>query len=256
MASQKKEPQGCGCGSIPFSVILLFLGVGYWWFSQPQNREISRYVPPDQTLTLPVLDLTVNLNPSTPAVLPVPTPLSTAILPATDPPEIEKAPETITAKPLQERDQPQSPWYQKEMRGIYLSRYQVTNNASEETIRERVRYYRSQGFNIILHGVWGNACTMYKSKVMAKKLGYDSCPNKFQAQWLDWLIDEAHKQDMQVHAYFEKGIKIDKNSPLFDLAMSQKWTVPGIDRTYSNVEHHVLDVANPEVSDFFRDILA
>jgi hypothetical protein len=32
------------------------------------------------------------------------------------------------------------------------------------------------------------------------------------------MIDEAHKQGMQVHAYFEKGIKIDKNSPIFDTA--------------------------------------
>ena len=38
---------------------------------------------------------------------------------------------------------------------------------------------------------------------------------------------------MQVHAYFEKGIKIDKNSPIFNLAITQKWIVPGIDKTYS-----------------------
>ena len=256
MSSKKNEPQGCGCGSIPFSLILLMLGGGYWWFSQPQNRQMSRYLPPDQTLTIPGLDVTLNLNPPEPVVPPMPTPLPTAILPPTDPPEVENLATTATSEIPEENSQPQSPWYEKEMRGIYLSRYQVTNNASEDTIRKRVRYYRSQGFNTLLHGVWGNACTIYKSDVMAKKLGYDSCPNKFQTQWLDWLIDEAHKQGMQVHAYFEKGIKIDKNSPLFDLAMKRKWTVPGIDRTYRNVEHHVLDVSNPEVSDFFRDILA
>lgn len=247
MSKKDQESQGCGCC---FYVLLLpLVGGAAWWFHQGQ--DLRSFLPTDQTLTIPVLDIEINLNPSASDVPPASTPLPTAIISPTAPnveatvPPAAKPPENIE----------NSPWYQKEMRGIYLSRYQVTNNASEGTIRQRVRYYRSQGFNTILHGVWGNACTMYKSEVMAKKLGYDSCPNKFQSQWLDWLIDEAHKQDMQVHAYFEKGIKIDKNSPLFDLALSQKWTVPGIDRTYSNIEHHVLDVANPEVADFFRDIV-
>ena len=60
---------------------------------------------------------------------------------------------------------------------------------------------------------------------------------------------------MQVHAYFEKGIKIDRNSPIFNLAVANKWLVPGIDKTYAGVEHYVLDIENPEVANFFRDIL-
>ncbi len=61
---------------------------------------------------------------------------------------------------------------------------------------------------------------------------------------------------MQVHAYFEKGIKIDKNSPIFDRAIAKKWIVPGVDRTYSKVEHYVLDVNVPEVADLFKKMLA
>jgi uncharacterized lipoprotein YddW (UPF0748 family) len=72
---------------------------------------------------------------------------------------------------------PQTPWEQKQIRGIYLSRYQVTNNASEQAIRERVRYYRQQGMNTIIQGVWGNGCTMYNSEVMQQAFGYKSCPN-------------------------------------------------------------------------------
>ncbi len=90
---------------------------------------------------------------------------------------------------------------------------------------------------------------------MQQTLGYKSCPNEFRDQWLDWLIDEAHKQGMEVHAYFEKGIKIDKNSPIFDLAIARKWVVPGVDRTYPGIEHYVLDVEIPEVANFFKDIL-
>ena len=142
------------------------------------------------------------------------------------------------------------------IRGIYVSRYQITNNTDEQTIRQRVRYYHSQGINTIIHGVWGNGCTMYNSEVTQQMLGAKSCLNQFQDRWLEWTIDEAHKQGMQVHAYFEKGIKIDKSSPIFDLAISKKWLVPGVDRTYAKVEHYVLDVEVPEVANLFKKMLA
>ena len=96
---------------------------------------------------------------------------------------------------------------------------------------------------------------MYNSEVMQQTLGSKSCPNQFQERWLKELIDEAHKQGMQVHAYFEKGIKIDKNSPIYDLAIEQKWIVPGVDKTYVGIDHYVLDVHHPEIANLFRNIL-
>nr|WP_322654380.1 hypothetical protein [Nostoc sp. CmiVER01]MDZ8124228.1 hypothetical protein [Nostoc sp. CmiVER01] len=69
------------------------------------------------------------------------------------------------------------------------------------------------------------------------------------------MIVEAHKQGMQVHAYFEKGIKIDKNSPIFDLAIAKKWIVPEVYKTYSGIDHYVLDVEITEVTNFFKNIL-
>jgi uncharacterized lipoprotein YddW (UPF0748 family) len=97
---------------------------------------------------------------------------------------------------------------------------------------------------------------MYNSEVMQQIVGAKSCINQFQDRWLDWTIDEAHQQGMQVHAYFEKGIKIDKDSPIFDRAIANKWLVPGIDRTYVRVEHYVLDVEVPEVANLFKQMLA
>jgi uncharacterized lipoprotein YddW (UPF0748 family) len=79
---------------------------------------------------------------------------------------------------------PQTLWQTKEIRGIYLSRFQVTGDANEQTIRERVRYYKAQGINTIIHGVWGNGCPMYNSEVMQEKFGMESCPNAFQENWL------------------------------------------------------------------------
>jgi len=259
MSQPKKEPHGCGCANIPFSLIIVIFGGGYWWFSQKGNSDISKFLPQSQQLTIPIL------NP-TPIASTIPTSASSKIfnIPSNPQPIASAIPVTAGSSPSNiipnnqlaiKKNLPQTNWQKKVIRGIYLSRYQVSNNANEQTIRDRVRYYHSQGFNTIIHGVWGNGCTMYNSKVMQQTLGYKSCPNLFQDQWLDWLIDEAHKQDMQVHAYFEKGIKIDKNSPIFDLAIAQKWIVPGIDKTYAAIDHYVLDVEIPQVANFFKNIL-
>ena len=252
MSSQKKQPNGCGCLNIPISLILVIFGGGYWWFSQKSNLDISKFLPKNQQINIPFLNpiptATSTINPN---IYLTPTPSLSS--PSNLTPN-NKQPFPKTRIP-QTTALPQTPWEKKVIRGIYLSRYQVTNNADEQTIRDRVRYYHSQGINTIIHGVWGNGCTMYNSDIMQQTLGYRSCPNQFQEQWLDWLIDEAHKQGMQVHAYFEKGIKIDKNSPIYDLATSRRWIVPGVDKTYVGIEHYVLDVQIPEVASFFKNIL-
>jgi len=182
-------------------------------------------------------------SPVTPAPSPIPPPSVAVIRPS---PQISP---TVNPSPA-----PRQPL--TAIRGIYLSRYLATNNASEHAIRTRVRHYQAQGINTILHGVWGNGCTMYKSPVLKEILGIESCPNYFRPEWLDWLIDEAHQQGMEVHAYFEKGIKIDKNSPIFNRAMQENWLVSGVDRTYSGVDHYVLDVSHPVVAQLFPKIMA
>jgi Glycosyl hydrolase-like 10 len=257
------KPPGCGCSKIPLSLVLAIAGAGYWWLIHQGNiNQISKIFPNLQVANLPLS----GKSPSTPAPTSSTLPSASTtkatlpdvkvIAPVNQPiaatatqiaPQSVKLPGSNTAK---------TPWDKKEIRGIYLSRYQVTNNADEQTIRQRVRYYKSQGINTIIHGVWGNGCTMYNSEVMQELLGAKSCPNQFQDRWLEWTIDEAHKQEMQVHAYFEKGIKIDKNSPIFDLAVSKKWIVPGVDRTYFKVDHYVLDVEVPEVANLFKKMLA
>ncbi len=257
-----KKANGCGCSSVPISLILAILGAGYWWFIHLDHLNISKLLPNNQD----------SINSQTPSVLskkdkntnsPHTQTRATSI--QTSKPQASPLAVTPQKLPLSSNSSPQplakasllkqTLWDKKVIRGIYLSRYQITNNADEQTIRERVRYYHEQGINTIIHGVWGNGCTMYNSAVMQQTLGYKSCPNQFQEQWLDWLIDEAHKQGMQVHAYFEKGIKIDKNSLIFDLATSRKWIVPGVDKTYSGIDHYVLDVENPEIANFFKKIL-
>ena len=288
MAHSEKKPEkkqrGCGCSSIPISLIVLFLGGGYWLFSQreyiggllpthirkeipflssPETEEpdFSSASPPIASTDVPNAGEFAEEfeNPSTPdAIAPNARsdPQSNSQPNSQSNSQPDRQPEPVRETASKATIIPQDPWKQKAIRGIYLSRYQATNNADEQTIRDRIRYFRDRGINTIIHGVWGNGCTMYESEVMAKKLGYNSCPNEFQEPWLDWAIDEAHKQGMEVHAYFEKGIKVDEDSPLFDLAVERGWIVAGIDRTHPGVDHYVLNVGIPEVADFLTDILA
>ncbi len=148
------------------------------------------------------------------------------------------------------------PRLRKEITAIYLGRYHTGANTNEQHIREQVRYYRTHRINTLIVGVWGNGCSMYQSEVTKKLLGQSSCPNYIQAQWLDWTIDEAKKQGMQVHAYFERGIKIDNSSPIYNLAVTRKWLVPGVDKTFPRMEQYVLDVEHPEVIALFEGIMA
>lgn len=267
MASKQKGT-GCGCTSIPISLILVLLGVGYWGSRQIDLNTVANTVtnllPNDIAEALPWSDEDTAVTQPTTVSVPQPAKPSQPLTPTfstgtqTDPVSAPVSPvevEPVVSNPVA-TPKATTPWEQKQIRGIYLSRYQVTNNASEQMIRDRVRYYRDQGINTIIHGVWGNGCTMYKSDVMQQTFGLQSCPNEFQESWLDWLIDEAHKQGMEVHAYFEKGIKLDENSPIFDQAIKQRWIVPGVDKTYPGVDHYVLDVENPAMAKFFRDVLA
>ena len=247
----KKDKAG-GCSQIPFSFILLIIGGGYWWLiAQGNISKVSQLFPNLPFLNQP--DRSSASPPRKPASRPIPTSSSTPSI-SNQPPGISQPslPSPVTTL----KTQSQTAWDKKVIRGIYLSRYQITNNADEQTIRARVRYYHDRGINTIIHGVWGNGCTMYNSEVMQQMLGIKSCPNQFQDRWLEWTIDEAHKQGMQVHAYFEKGIKIDKNSPIFERAVAKKWLVPGVDRTYAQIEHYVLDVEVPAVANLFKQMLA
>ncbi len=292
MSNNKNENSGCGCANIPISLILLVLGGGYWWLNHqggfalisklPQNLPIA--IPQNLPITIPGINSTTSepepSDPTKPPVTTAPSLPNSSIVKPNDKPasptpitaQKPQKPQTPIVKPNDKPASPtpitaqkpqkpqttqssQTPWEKKAIRGIYISRYNVTNNASEDKIRKQVRHYHSQGINTIIHGVWGNACPMYTSQVMQKTFGYKSCPNLFRDRWLTWLIYEAHKHGMEVHAYFEKGIKIDKNSPIFDLAIERKWVVPGVDRTYPGIEHYILDVEIPEVANFFRDIL-
>ena len=48
-----KKASGCGCSSVPISLIILILGGGYWWFIHLGHLNISKLLPNKQETTAP-----------------------------------------------------------------------------------------------------------------------------------------------------------------------------------------------------------
>jgi hypothetical protein len=164
----KPQKSGGGLGDVSISVYLLLLGMGYWWLIHQGNA--ARYWAQVQAI-LPI-SIAGSSAPSPAVSVPSPMPINTPSAPSLAPPippsPVVVKPNSIKPSPIVIPPSPATPkpltaWEKKPMRGIYLSRYQVTNNASEQMIRDRVRYYKAQGINTIIQGVWGNGCTMYDS---------------------------------------------------------------------------------------------
>jgi hypothetical protein len=153
-----KKASGCGCANIPISLILIISGGSYWWFIHLGNintvikllpSNISQLLPNNQQTTAPILKpkpsvSTSIVNPDSRKVQAIPIDISTTKPQASPLPVTaqKSSPFSDSKQPLASSlPLPQTPWNKKAIRGIYLSRYQVTNNADEQTIRSRVRYY-------------------------------------------------------------------------------------------------------------------
>ena len=46
----------------------------------------------------------------------------------------------------------------------------------------------------------------------------------------------------KVHGYYDQGIKIDKNTLIFDLAIAKNYIFSAVDKTYSEIDHYVWDL--------------
>ncbi|MEB3219711.1 MAG: hypothetical protein VKN72_26230 [Nostocales cyanobacterium 94392] len=97
--------------NIPISVILLFLGSGYWLFTQRDNLGIFELLSNNQQQEILLISPT-----------PTDSPTSSFIPTLSPSPKIEP-----TNKPITPPNQ--TAWEKKQITGIYLSRYQITNNA-------------------------------------------------------------------------------------------------------------------------------
>ena len=96
--NDRNNNQGCGCANIPISVIILFLGGGFWWFKKNGLPDINTNQINSLLAKVPGIEL--QLPVSEPAPPPVVTPTPTPTLPPVSipsSPELPTVPETAEA---------------------------------------------------------------------------------------------------------------------------------------------------------------
>ncbi len=83
----------------------------------------------------------------------------------------------------------------------------VASNAlqSKTNIKKTIAKCKKNGLNHVFVVVWNNGVTMYPSKVVKKYIGIkqDSVYKNFDP--IQYIVKEAHEQNIKVHAWFEFG---------------------------------------------------
>lgn len=91
------------------------------------------------------------------------------------------------------------------VKGVWLTN--VASNAldSRENIRQAVQICKNSGINNIYVVTWNKGNTLYPSKIMQQKFGIPIMERFSGRDPLQEVIEEAHAQNIKVHAWFEFG---------------------------------------------------
>ncbi len=91
------------------------------------------------------------------------------------------------------------------LRGVWLTNVDSEVLKSRQNIIKAVELCHKNGINAIFAVVWNKAMTMYPSAVMEKEFGMKIDPLYIERDPLKELIEEAHKREIKVFAWFEFG---------------------------------------------------
>lgn len=91
------------------------------------------------------------------------------------------------------------------VRGAWLTNVDSKVLNSKENIKEAVRFCRENGINTLFAVTWNKGMTTYPSRIMGKLTGVEIDTQFTGRDPLRELIDEAHKNNIKVIAWFEFG---------------------------------------------------
>ncbi len=91
------------------------------------------------------------------------------------------------------------------IRGVWLTNVDSDVLTSREKIIEAVNMIDELGFNTIFTVVWNKGMTQYKSEIMKNLIGLEIDTMLKNIDPLEVLIEEAHKRNIKVFAWFEYG---------------------------------------------------
>lgn len=91
------------------------------------------------------------------------------------------------------------------IRGVWLTNVDSDALNSKENIKRTVEICKDEGFNLICVVMYNKGVTLYPSKTMKELIGEEIDSAFIGRDPLSELIEEAHKQDIKVIAWFEFG---------------------------------------------------
>lgn len=145
----------------------------------------------------------------------------------------------------------------KAVRGVWLTNVDSEVLDSKKNIAEAVDLCSSMNINTIFTVVWNKGFTLYPSKIMKELYGTEIYPQFAGRDPLKELIEEAHKKNIKVIAWFEFGFsssyKLDGG---IILKLHPEWAA--IDNTGELVVKNGFEWMNgfdPAVQDFMLSLL-
>lgn len=93
-----------------------------------------------------------------------------------------------------------------EVRGVWLTNVDSDVLKSHANIAEAMRFLASHNFNLVCPVVWNGGWTLYRSAIMDSLFGRSVHPDYSGRDPLREVIEEAHKQGLEVYAWFEYGL--------------------------------------------------
>lgn len=97
------------------------------------------------------------------------------------------------------------------IRGTWITNVGSDVLKSKKNIEDAITRCKQGGLNHVFVVVWNKGKTMYPSAVVEKYIGVKQDPIYHGRDPIQEIIDEGHKQGIQVHAWFEFGFSYDYN---------------------------------------------
>ncbi|MEN1785092.1 MAG: family 10 glycosylhydrolase [Bacteroidota bacterium] len=143
-------------------------------------------------------------------------------------------------------------------KGIWLTDIASDALDSEEGIKTVVQRCKAAGIGHIYVVVWNRGYTLYPSKVMEREFGKKVAPRFKEKDILKQLIQEAHSENLKVHAWFEFGFSSSYNEADGGHILRSKPEWKAIDNKGNLVSKNGFQWMNcfdPEVQDFLLSLI-
>lgn len=101
----------------------------------------------------------------------------------------------------------------KPIRGVWLASVGDDALFSNNSIRQTVQQCKRVGLNAIFVVTWNRGMTLYPSEIMRRETGVEIDPRMRGRDALRELIEAAHAEGIEVHAWFEFGFSCSYQQP-------------------------------------------